>query len=199
MDRSVSSVLVFAVLAAVDCGKSPTAATPSVSASASAAASDAAPGDDAGAVAIDPEEADAWARAREGDEDDRVRLADLVGCGGLEEGAARSDLRMTAIQAMAYCHDFSELPWLAGVAAGDDEAQARAALESIVDLAAQPRRATDPEDADELHTGCGALLGLARSMDRPKERRVPAIRALRMLVDRGCVKSGDIPTDLDAR
>ena len=198
--RLPQCLLAFAVLAAVDCGKG---STPAVSAIASASGSAAASGcvacDDAGVVAMDPQEADAWTRAKEGDEDDRVRLADLVGCGGLEDGAARADLRMTAIQAMAYCRDFTELPWLAGIAAGDDESQALAALDSIVDLAARPRRAVDPEDADELHGGCAALLALARAPERSRDRRVLAVRALRMLVDRGCVKSADIPTDVDAK
>jgi hypothetical protein len=197
--------LIFAVLAAIDCGKGstpavPVAATASASAVADGDAGDAGADDGGGAVAMDPQEADAWARAKEGDEDDRLRLADLVGCGELEDvGTARVDLRMTAIEAMAYCRDFSELPWLAGVAAGDDDAQARAALDVVIELAARPRRAVDPEDADELHGGCAALLALARAADRPKERRVMAVRALRMLVDRGCVKSGEIPGEMDVR
>jgi hypothetical protein len=193
-------LLLFAVFAAVDCGKG---STPAISATASASGSAAASGcvacDDAGVAAMDPQEADAWMRAKEGDEDDRLRLADLVGCGGLEDGAARADLRMTAIQAMAYCRDFTELPWLAGIAGGDDEAQAIAALESVVDLAARPRRAVDPEDADELHGGCAALLALARAPERSLDRRALAVRALRMLVDRGCVKAADIPSELVAR
>jgi hypothetical protein len=82
---------------------------------------------------------------------------------------------------------------------GSSDDDAKAALESIVELAARRRRATDPEDADELHAGCVALLDLARSTERSKERRVLAIRALRMLAERGCVKRADIPTDLDAR
>ena len=99
---------------------------------------------------------------------------------------------------MQFCHDFSELPWLAQVGTTGTDDEARAALDAVVELAARPRRATDPEDADELHVGCGALLDLARGAERPKERRVLAIRALRMLTDRGCVKKADIPTELDA-
>ena len=66
-------------------------------------------------------------------------------------------------------------------------------------MAARPRRATDPEDADELHAGCGALLSLARSASRSRERRVLAVHALRMLAERGCVRRADIPTDPDAK
>jgi hypothetical protein len=148
---------------------------------------------------MDAREAAQWAAAKEGDPEELARLADLVGCEGLRERGEAAEQRATAIRAMQYCRDFSELPWLAqiGAAGGDDDA--RAALETVVELAARPRRATDPEDADELHAGCGALLDLAKAADRPKARRVLAIRALRMLSERGCVKRSDIPTDLDAR
>ena len=100
---------------------------------------------------------------------------------------------------MQYCTDFSELPWLVQVGATGKDDEAKAALGSVVELAARPRRPVDPEDAVELHAGCGALLELAKAADRPRERRVLAIRALRMLSDRGCVKRAEIPTDLDAK
>jgi hypothetical protein len=100
---------------------------------------------------------------------------------------------------MQYCRDFSELPWLAEVATTGSDEEAKEALDAVVELAARPRRATDPEDADELHTGCGALLELARGAERPRVRRVMAIRALRMLSERGCVKKAEIPTELDAK
>jgi hypothetical protein len=144
-------------------------------------------------------EAAQWVMAKEGEAEELARLADLEGCEGLRERGEDAELTMTAIRAMQYCRDFSELPWLAKVAAGSNDDEAKAALESVVELAARPRRATDPEDADELHTGCAALLELAKAQDRPKARRVLAIRALRMLADRGCVKKADIPTDLDAK
>ena len=155
---------------------------------------------------MDAQEAEAWSRAThglDGGDDDLIRLAELVGCPGLHERAANESagnetVRRTAVRAAAYCSDFSELPWLArlGVDARDDEALD--ALDSIVDQAARVRRATDPEDADELHAGCGTLLELARST-APAPRRVRAIRALRMLAERGCVKMADIPHDLDAK
>jgi len=128
-----------------------------------------------------------------------MRLEDLVGCEGLRERAGRPDLRATAIAAMQYCPDFSELPWLAAVASEGSDADARAALDTIRELAARPRRATDPEDAAELHAGCGALLAIARSTSQKKDRRVGAIDALRMLADRGCVKRAEIPTDVDSK
>jgi hypothetical protein len=149
---------------------------------------------------MDERERAQWAAAREGDAEERMRLVDLVGCEGLRERTlAEADLRGVAVAAMAYCSDFAELPWLAEVAAGKNDSDARAALDAIGQLAARPRRATDPEDASELHEGCAALLAMARETGRPKERRVLAIRALRMLAERGCVSRADIPGDLDAR
>ncbi len=154
--------------------------------------------DDAGDP-MDSREAEAWARAQDGGDDDDIRLADLVGCAGLRERAEDPRLRRTAVRAMAQCQDFSELPWLAGVGAHGADADAIEALDAIVAQAARVRRATDPEDADELHEGCSALLALSRGAQAPPARRVRAIRALRMLSDRGCVKRADIPADLDAK
>jgi hypothetical protein len=148
---------------------------------------------------MDAREAAQWAAAAGGEPEELMRIEDLVGCVGLRDRASQPELRATAIHAMGYCTDFSELPWLADLAAEKNDTEARAALEAIDELAARPRRATDPEDADELHAGCGALLALARSTSRPRERRVLAVRALRMLSERGCVRRADIPTDVDAK
>jgi hypothetical protein len=192
-------------LASVNCGKStaPSASMPSASMldAAGVAPLPVSAGDDAVVAPMDAREAAAWAAAgaRERDPEDLARLADLVGCEGLRERADQAEMRATAIRAMEYCGDFSELPWLAQVATSGSDDEALAALDAVVELSAMPRRATDPEDADELHVGCGALLDLARGAQRPKQRRVLAIRALRMLSERGCVKRGDIPTELDAR
>jgi hypothetical protein len=148
---------------------------------------------------MDAREAAQWAAAEQGDPEELMRLEDQVGCERLHELGLRPDLRVTAIRAMAYCGDFSELPWLVQCATEAGDTEARAALEAVDDLAARPRRATDPEDADELHVGCASLLALARSTSRPKERRVLAVGALRMLADRGCVRRAEIPTDLDVK
>jgi hypothetical protein len=195
-------------LASIHCGKStaPSASMPSASVldaggSGATAAAAASSGDDAGLGPMDARESAAWAAAaaKDRDPEDLARLAELVGCQGLRERADQADRRGTAIRAMEFCGDFSELPWLSQVATTGSDDEARAALDAVVELSAMPRRATDPEDADELHVGCGALLDLARGAQRPKERRVLAIRALRMLSERGCVKRADIPTELDAR
>jgi hypothetical protein len=148
---------------------------------------------------MDPMEAEAWARAQSGADEDRMRLADLVGCEGLRERADVPAQRSIAIRAMHFCSDFSELPWLASVAASGRDDEAADALDAIVDQAARPRRPTDPEDAQELFAGCQSLLDLSRSSGQPRARRVVAVRALRMLSDRGCVKRADIPSDLDAK
>jgi hypothetical protein len=197
--RLLLAVSLLLGLAACGKGKSPDAAVPSASSPASAAVGDRSgdAGDDAG-EAMDPREAAQWAAAREGEPEELMRLADLAGCEGLHEGAAQPDLRPTALLAMQYCRDFSELPFLAQVGTDGSDGDARTALASAVALAARPRRSVDPEDADELHTGCVSLLSLARAVDRPRDRRVLAIRALRMLSEYGCVKRADIPTDLDA-
>jgi hypothetical protein len=145
------------------------------------------------------EERAAWTDADGGEPAEMIRLADRVGCSGLRERASSPPLRALAVKAMRYCTDFSELPWLADLAATGSDPIAADALDSIVDQAARPRRAVDPEDADELHAGCASLLALARSVPAPRARRVGAVRALRMLADRGCVQRTDIPSDVDAK
>jgi hypothetical protein len=149
---------------------------------------------------MDAREASQWAAAAaQGEPEELMRLEDLVGCDGLRDRAREPNLRLTAIHAMQYCTDFSELPWLVELAAEKNDTEARAALEAIDELAARRRAATDPEDAEELHAGCGGLLDIARSTSHPRERRVLAIGALRMLSERGCVKRGEIPTNLDVK
>jgi len=198
-----SDLLIFLFILFVSAcgkGKATTAAAPSGSSATSEVDAVAAAESDDGAVPMDAREGAQWAAAKEGDPEELMRLADLVTCTGLHERSVQQpDLRPTALAAARYCRDFSELPWLAQVGTEGSDADARAALEAIDDLAARPRRSVDPDDADELHTGCAALLTLARTADRPRDRRVLAIRALRMLTDYGCVKRPDIPTDLDAK
>jgi hypothetical protein len=148
---------------------------------------------------IDSAEAALWTVAKEGEPEDLMRLSDRVGCAGLRERASASDLRLTAVRAMEFCHDFSELPWLVDVATTSGDVLAQAALGAIDALAALPRRPLDPEDAEDVRAGCDALLKLARTTGRGKDRRIEAVRALRMLADRGCVRRSDIPTDVDAK
>ncbi len=78
------------------------------------------------------------------------------------------------------------------------DSEASAALAAINSVAAQPRRSVDPEDQSELHAGCERLLRVAKE-SKSRERRIGAIDALRMMIDRGCAKADQIPTDLDAK
>jgi hypothetical protein len=195
--RRPRAVLLVTLVAAfvAGCGKN------AASADAGALAGDgavSANGADA-AEPMDPREAAAWEAARGGEQEELMRLVDLVGCDRLHELAERPELRATAIAAAGYCGDFSELPWLARLGVRGNDADAQGALGAVVELAARPRRSTDPEDAEELHEGCEELLRLARDVGQPRERRVLAIRGLRMLSERGCVKRADIPGDLDAK
>jgi hypothetical protein len=162
---------------------------------------------DASAVVVssDPKREELWARARRdaSGADDLMRLADVEGATGLaERGGADPESRTVALQAMAFAPEpgaFAGFPFLAQAAEGQDETQAEAALDSLVDLAARPRRALDPEDAAEMKSGCDALLSVAKDPKAVRSRRVKAIRALRMLAERGCVTADVLPTDLDAR
>lgn len=140
-------------------------------------------------------DAQMWAAAKDGDDEDLATLAVHEGAAGLVEATTDPELRPTAIRAMAHARGWAQLPFLAGVAAGKDDAEAKLALDAIVDLAARPRRSEDPEDATELAEGCEKLLGLARAAERERPRRVQAVRALRMMP---CPKA-DLPTDVDVR
>ena len=136
-----------------------------------------------------------WTSAREGTTEDLASLATHEGAAGLVEAAAEPALRATAIRAMGYARGWAQLPFLAGAAGAPDDADARLALESLVELAARPRRAEDVEDEGELREGCDKLGALARDAARGRDRRIPAIKALRMMP---CPKQ-ELPTDLDAR
>ena len=148
---------------------------------------------------MDPAESALWTAAKDGEAEELMRLSDRVGCAGLRERAQASDLRMTALRAMEFCRDFSELPWLVEVASGSGDSEAQAALAAIDALATLPRRPLDPDDAEELREGCDNLMKLARSTGAGRDRRVLAVRALRMLSDRGCISRAAIPTDVDAK
>jgi hypothetical protein len=194
--QSTSFLLPFSfILSLSSCSSCSRASSGAAEAGAAPVASEAA---EVGAP-MDPREAELWQRAGGGEGDDLARLVDYEGCVGVvERGRDDASLRPTAVRAVAYCRDMVALPWLAEVGQDGPDADALAALDSAVELAAQPRRAVDPDDAPELRDGCDRLMGLAKDTARPKERRIVAIRALRMLADRGCVDRAAIPTDLDA-
>jgi hypothetical protein len=137
-----------------------------------------------------------WARAMGAgaDEDDFMRLADAEGAPGLLERAAAGADRRTIAHALGYAEGMTQLAWLADVAADGADAEADAALRAVLEIAARPRRAIDPEDAPELAAGCRRLLALAREASRPPARRRRASSALRMLAEYGCVRLEDVPS-----
>ncbi len=139
-----------------------------------------------------------WTRAKEGAPEDIATLAVHEGAIGLVEAADDAELRPTALRAMAYAPGWAHLPFLARVAAGKSDEDAKLALESIVELSVRARTAEDPEDAEELATGCKTLAALAKDTAQARARRVPAIRALRMMPCPPEVREG-LPTDVDTK
>jgi len=137
-----------------------------------------------------------WARAAEGAEEDVMRLARTLGPGGLADGATTKETTLLAARAMAHTDGLAALPWLADKAAAGDAEIALEAAESAVRLAARGRDQRDPEDAEEMREGCTKLLALAKG-SAPKALKIKAIRAMRLLADRGCQKADDIPKDFD--
>jgi len=136
-----------------------------------------------------------WSSARAGAPEDLASLATHEGAAGLVEAAADAELRVTALRAMGYARGWAQLPFLAQAAAGTSDDEALLALDSLGELAARPRRSEDAEDAEELREGCDKLGALARDVARARDRRVGALRALRMMP---CPKQ-ELPADLDAR
>lgn len=145
-----------------------------------------------------------WKWASDGGDDELSRLAAIEGEDGLEQRAASGAHRITALRAMAFSPGFSALPTLGAAAQQGTPDEARAAVDSADAIAARKREQVDPEDADELAAGCTSLLAAAKDKARPREVRVGAVRALRMLADGAaagprCVTASEIPTDVDAK
>ena len=138
-----------------------------------------------------------WNHAKDGEDEDLSTLAAHEGAMGLVEATSDPTLRSTAIRAMAFARGWAQLPFLARAASDKDDEEARLALDAVVELAARPRRAEDPEDAEELAQGCELLSTLARDAARPRERRVGAIRALRMMPCPPPKDGEALPTDVD--
>jgi hypothetical protein len=147
----------------------------------------------------DPRAVELWARASEGDDDDLARLAGYVGSDGLIEGSVVPLRRLVALRALAFSEDFTPLPFLARAASSGSDDEALAALDAAARLAAEPRRAVDPEDAPEIREGTVALVVLTRDVTKPAVRRARAVSVLRMLASRGWAPASEVPTDLDAR
>ncbi len=179
----------------VACGRaSPTANVPDTS-----------PGLPRGTLASDagleraPELVELWKRAAEGVEEDLMRLGQTEGAAGLAEGATTPATRLLAARAMPHSHGLAGLAWLGERAATDDVEIAREAAHSAVAIAARGRDQLDPEDAEEMRAGCKYLLAAARDERRDREVRIDAVRAVRLLLDRGCAKNEEVPTALDLK
>jgi hypothetical protein len=140
-----------------------------------------------------------WGNAKGGEEEDLTTLATHEGAAGLLEAAGDPELRPVAIRAMGYARGWAQLPYLARAAGGKEDEEAQLALAAIVELAVRPRTAEDPEDADELQEGCKALLAMAREPKNARARRVPAVRALRMLPCPPAKEGEGIPADVDSK
>ena len=195
--RVAVAAIVLAALACAACsacGKSP-AGEPNVAPGMSSApvVSRTSLPPEAGAALV--REVAMWTSAREGTAEDLASLATHEGAAGLVEAAADADLHATALRAMGYARGWAQLPYLAQAATGTSDDDARLALESVNQLAVRARRSEDVEDAEELREGCEKLGALARDGARARDRRIPALRALRMLP---CPKQ-DLPSDLDAK
>jgi hypothetical protein len=186
-------------LCIVACGRtSPSASAPDSSHAPStkpAAALVAAP-DGGASEARDAYVDELYRRAADGTEEDLMRLARRLGPLDLFDTARTKDERRIAVRAMAFTEGLAALPILADLAAGDDEALALDASESATSLAGRGRDQNDPEDAEEMRAGCTKLLALAKGSGT-KAVRIHAVRTLRLLADRGCVKADDIPKDFD--
>ena len=175
------------------CGKSPAGGVNSASTSTAPPVNRTSVSPEAGAAAV--RDVAMWTSAREGTTEDLASLATHEGAAGLVEAASEPELRPTALRAMGFAPGWAQLPFLTTAASGKSEDEARLALASVLELAERPRRSEDVEDVEELGEGCAKLLALAREASQPRERRVGAIRALRMMP---CPKQ-DLPADLDAK
>lgn len=184
-------VLSFVLAPACTCGKT----SPTVDSDAMLDASTV----DATADIERPEDIErAWTEASDGGDSELMRLADREGPAGLVERCIDPRYRLTALRAMGYTTGYVALPELARAALGPED-EAIAGVDSAALIAAQKRRQVDPEDALELREGCDGLLVAARDTTRPRAVRVGAVRALRMMSDRGCVNQSDIPGDVDVK
>ena len=144
---------------------------------------------------------DLWRRAREGDPVDLARLADREGAGGLLEGLEEGGaMGLTALAALPFADDADAAYHRLGeIVRQLDAAATGPVVRAIVDMAARPRRQTEPLDPAGLRSCADALVRLAEQKSLAKSVRAPAISALRLLAERGAVNAAAIPTDLDPK
>jgi hypothetical protein len=142
-----------------------------------------------------------WRRGLEGDPLDLARLADREGAGGLLEGLEEGGpIGLTALAALPWADD-AEAAYqrLGEIVRQLDPTATGPVVQAIVDMAARPRRQTEPLDPPGLRSCAEALLALAERKSLAKSVRAPAISALRLLAERGAASAAAIPTDLDPK
>lgn len=142
-----------------------------------------------------------WRRALDGDPVDLARLADREGAGGLLEGLEEGGaIGLTALAALPFADDAdAAYQRLGEIVRQLDPAATGPVVRSIVDMAARPRRQTEPLDPAGLRSCADALARLAEQKSLARSVRAPAISALRLLAERGAVNAAAIPTDLDPK
>ncbi len=142
-----------------------------------------------------------WQRALAHDAIDLARLADREGAGGLllglEEGGA---IGLAALEALPFADD-AEAAYqrLGEIVRQIDPVETGPVVRAISEIALRPRRQTEPLDPPGLRACADALLNLANKKDLAKSVRAPAISALRLLAERGAIRFGAVPTDLDPK
>jgi hypothetical protein len=136
--------------------------------------------------------------AAEADATEVLRYLARHGSDTFIESTASESQRAVAVAALGFSGSVRALPALATLGRADTPI-AEQALEAAHAIAAEPRLAVDPEDAAELREGCDALLTLARDAKCAKKNRMIAVGTLRMLENRGCVLTADIPSEFDTK
>lgn len=144
---------------------------------------------------------DLWRRAMEGDPLDLARLADREGAGGLLEGLEEGGpIALAALAALPFAHDAdAAYQRLGEIVRQLDPASMGPVVETILYMAAGPRRQAEPLDPPGMRSCAEALLAVAEKKSVAKNVRAPAISALRLLAERGAVNVSAIPTDLDPK
>jgi hypothetical protein len=142
-----------------------------------------------------------WRRALDGDPIDLARLADREGAGGLLEGLEEGGpIGLTALAALPSADDAdAAYQRLGEIVRQLDPTATAPVLGAIIDIAARPRRQTEPLDPPGLRSCAEVLLKLAEQKSLPKTVRAQAISALRLLAERGAVVVSSIPSDLDPK
>lgn len=142
-----------------------------------------------------------WRRALDGDPADLARLADREGAGGLLEGLEEGGpIALAALAALPWADDAdAAYQRLGEIVRQLDPAATGPVVQTILAMAARPRRQTEPLDPPGLRSCGDALLALAERKGLAKGIRAPAISALRLLAERGAVSTAAIPTDLDPK